>query len=145
MTKKQKVHPHAHTDELAILKIAADETVPVEYKIIKNRWQSFKQVVGGYVTYVQGGMTPELPCGCPMAMIMDEEGLVKKLLRNDRASTFHPHLNGAQGIFGTVFLVGVGPVKNGSEEDVDFFSLPPNFHEWEGPGHPIPTNNSLTD
>lgn len=137
MISQGGVHFHTPKDEVAVFWIPADTDVPMELKLIPNTWQGVREFVGGYVERIHTGLMPELYCGCPMVMLVDEEAKLKSnVMANLRASAFHP-----TGIFGDAVLVGEGPTKpKDPDEDwtMDWFSLPQSFTEWEGPGAPIP-------
>jgi hypothetical protein len=101
-------------------------------RAIPHQLDHMQKIVGGYIEVTR--RCPDLPCGCPMVMVINEEGVIMNLPLNRRAMEYYPGP-----IVGDVFLVGEGLVKGHDElEDIEFFSLPSTYHEWEGPGHPFP-------
>lgn len=128
-------HTHPKTDELFVYWVPADTDIPMEMKAVANDWRALAQLVGGYFEVVRGRYMPELPCGCMMAMGVNETGLLRRLPANPRVDVFYPF---PPGICGDVFLVGEGLVKTQDGDDVDFLSLPEAMKVWEGPGSPIP-------
>lgn len=138
------LHAHRRTPEIFVFWIPADSSVPMELKLIPNTLQAMQQYVGGYIERVHTAVMPELACGCPMVMMVNEDGLARQLPFNPRATAYYPYANG---IVGDAILMGEGLVapdpkshsyEPGDEAEPDAFSLPTNFHTWEGPGHPIP-------
>jgi len=127
-------HTHLRAEELHVFWIPAIPSLPMEYKIINNSWEDLGRLVGGYIELIH----PELellPCGCSAAMIVNDQGMIYRLPPNIRATTLYPHGE----VVGDVVILGEGLIKNGgSEPEMDFVSLPPEFHYWKGPGHPYP-------
>lgn len=128
-------HTHPRTDELHVYTVPADTDHKMEMKVVRNHFRAMMDLVGGYIEVVRTGL-PELPCGCRLVMVVNEEGRLQDLPRNSRAETYYPGT-----IAGDVFLVGEGLVPdNEGFAEPDFFSLPQNFSTWEGPGSPLPTD-----
>lgn len=141
-----KAHTHPRSSELFVYWIPADPDTPMELKLIPNTLQAMQNFVGGYIEARRHGGMPFLPCGCEMTMVMNEEGRLKNLAINRRASLLYP--NEGRGVVGEVFMVGQGRVEPdktshsyepGDGPMIDLFTLPTNFHTWGGPGTPIPT------
>ena len=126
-------HTHACTDELAVVCVPWNTDYPVKYEIVKRDIESLKKMVDGWIEIVRTEFMPELACGCRLVMVVDEEGALKRdRAENPRANVFYPFGT----IYGDAVILGEGPVTGG---EIDFVSLPPTFHEWEGPGAPIPS------
>lgn len=130
-------HTHQATGELCVFWVPADTDQPMELKVVKDDWRSLGDLVGGYIEIVRSRVMPDLKCGCSLSMVVNEEGLLKGLPSNPRATTYYP-FPGTEGIVGDAFLVGEGLVVKSGEVDRDLFSLPEEFRYWEGPGSPIP-------
>lgn len=130
-------HTHPKTEDLAVYCIPADSDTRMSLGVIHNQYQSLQNMVKGYIEIVRTEYMPELSCGCRIVMVVNEEGRLKGLEQNIRAGVYYPHAP----IVGDAILVGEGLVKSPWDEEAepDFFSLPPEFNHWEGPGHPIPT------
>lgn len=120
------LHTHPKTDELHVLFVPSLGNP--EVRVIRRGLKPMQELVGGYIEYVASELLPELPCGCRLIMVVDEEGRLKGREQNPRASMISGRL-----IVGDVFLLGQGLV--GSE--VDFFSLPQSYTKWT-PGKPWP-------
>lgn len=132
-----ELHTHSRADELHVFWIPAIASLPMEYKIINNSWEDLGRLVGGYIELIHPSM-PELPCTCTAAMIVNDQGMVYRLPPNPRASLVYPHTQ----VVGDVVILGEGLVKNGEDEpEMDFVSLPSEFHDWRGPGHDYPPPN----
>lgn len=125
---------HTKPEEVGVFWIPADSDIPMQYKIIRNHWQEMGRLVKGYMEIVRTEFMPELRCGCRMVMVVNEDGHSKGLEQNIRAQIYYPF----NAIVGDVFLIGEGPVRGEDGVGVDFFGLPPEFNDWEGPGNPIP-------
>lgn len=131
-------HHHAKPSEYGVFYLPASDREKAEYKIVGTSWEDMSRLLGGgYIEVVrlQPQLAPALPCGCRMVMVVDEEGLLKGLPSNKRASWFYPF---GQGIAGNAFLIGEGAVMADGYIEPDFVSLPPEFHRWAGAGHPYP-------
>ena len=130
-------HLHTKTGELAVYFIPADEAKPMELMVIPDDYHSMIALVGGYIQEVPRAITPRLDCGCRVSIVVDEEGLLKGLPLNFRASIYSPH----NPLVGDAFLVGSGfmtPANPEDDPEEDFFSLHQVFNTWEGPGHHYP-------
>lgn len=141
-------HTHPRRSEFNIFWIPADPDIPMQLKIIGADWQSMSRFVDGYIEVISQVHLPELYCGCSMVMVVNEEGLLKKLPENLRATALIPpdKVNMTDSIVGDVFLVGCGQITPDHPEDdpeVDFFTLPSALRRWEGPGHPLPTSYKM--
>jgi hypothetical protein len=116
-------HPHHRTDELAVVWVPADVTIPLETKVVENTWQGLYSLVGGYIEMVpQKLMVPSrmlrLDCLCPLVMIVHEDARMVRSQLNPRASSLLGIRAGVQ-IVGDAVLVAQGPV----EGTFDFVSL----------------------
>jgi hypothetical protein len=121
---------------MGVFWIPADTDIPMQFKCIGTGWQDVNKFLGGYVESVHTEHMPELACGCAMVMLVDEEGLLKRLPFNTRASIYYPF---GPGISGDAIVLGQGLVSyNHAEAEPDWFGLPQEFTAWEGPGSPIP-------
>lgn len=131
-------HYHSHTDELHVFLIPADQSMKMELKVVKNHWEDLVKLVDGYLEIVRPPDMPELNCGCMVSMVVNEDGRLHGSPVNPRASLLYPL---APSIVGDVILVGEGLVRidRDGDEELDMFSLPPEFHHWMGPGHGYPT------
>jgi hypothetical protein len=134
MTKKK---PHSYADQFGVYWIPADTDIPMEFKIIGNSLDNLRSLIGGgWIEIVRTKFMPRFDCGCHTALVIDEDGLMKRLPQNPRASILYPH---GDGIVGDAFLIGEGYVMDSNgDPDMDFISLPPEFKSWEGPGSPVP-------
>lgn len=114
-------------DQIRVYFIPADTDKPMEVKMINRGWLAMSELIGG--GYIEVVRTPEMPKmkGSPMVMVVDEEGLLKRLEHNPRASIYYP---GFDGIKGDAFLV--------AENGPDFTSLPEAIVDWDGPGSKLP-------
>ena len=132
-------HIHPRSDELHVFFVPADSSEPCKSMVIPHDLENMQRLVEGYIEVVRTQQMPVLECGCPMAMVVNEEGLIYRLPLNSRASLLYPV---RASIYGNAFLLGEGPVHTDEEgwSDVDFFSLPQVFSQWAGPGDPIPGN-----
>lgn len=135
-------HPHAHTDELRVFLIPALQEEEMELIVLPNLPDALSRALKAthvYIVHEDLGL-PALDCGCPLSMALNHDGMHEghELMPNLRASLF---LSGQGGvIYGDVLMVGQGVVKYPSGlVDVDFISLTPEFHDWRGPGHPVPS------
>lgn len=138
-------HTHPKTDEMFVWWIPAHPDTPMELKLIPNTLEALQSYVGGYIERVFTRRMPALPCRCGTIMLVNEEGLMRRLPYNSRATEFYyPH---SPGIMGDAILLGEGIVQPDKMShsydpedgpDTDFFSLPINFHTWAGPGTPVP-------
>lgn len=131
-------HPHPYEPFLRILKVPADHDLPMEFVQIDDNLQSMRDAIGGGYLQELRRVSPqtELPCGCHLVMVVDEDGKMKALDINPRATAYYEY----DIIRGNVFFVGEGPKRDADGEvTTDFISLPGEFHTWEGPGHPLPT------
>lgn len=133
MTNK-KSRVHTKPEEVGVFWIPADTDIPMEYKLIRNDFRSFGQLVDGYMEIVRTEFMPILRCGCQMVMVVNEDGHSQGLEQNVRAQVFYPF----NAIVGDVFLIGEGPINSSDGVEIDMVSLPPEFNDWEGPGSPIP-------
>lgn len=129
-------HTHAKTDELVVFWVPADTDQSMELKVIRNDFTEVQRLVGGYITVVKGAMLPELHCGCLVTMLVDEDGALKNSPQNMRAQTVFPH---DYDVVGDAVFVGYGLIGTFKDCQPGWFSLPPNFVAWEGPGSPFPT------
>lgn len=123
MGKKKGPHPHPKFEELAVLWVPADETIPTEIKVIENDWRPMTKLVGGYIEVVPQQLirvTPEMvmDCLCLVSMVVNEDGLYTELEPNRRATKL---VEPPQVIAGDVFLAMTGPVKDSSTSE--FFSM----------------------
>lgn len=125
-------HEHAKTDELCMYWVPADTDIPMEFKSVASSIHAVIEMMGGYIEQVRTEYMPELPCGCRMVMLVDEEGRLKGLPRNSRAGIYYPYAE----IAGDAYLVGEGFVDG----ELDWFSLPQSMSHWQGPGNPITVN-----
>lgn len=126
---------HDKPTEYGVFWVPADTDQKMEYKIIGTNFHELGKLVGGYIEVVRTAAMPDLKCGCQMVMVVNEEGRLRGLPQNPRAEIYYPH----GPIVGDVFLIGEGPVRYDEDEiEPDFFGLPPEFNEWDGPGNPIP-------
>lgn len=115
--------------------VPADTDLPMEMKVVQNNWRSLADLVEGYMEIVRTEHLPELSCGCRLIMVVNDNGLAQNLSQNQRAQVYYPH----SPIVGNVFFVGEGLVQGEEGTEVDMFSLPQCFTEWEGPGAPVPS------
>lgn len=133
-------HQHDRKTELNVFWIPADTDIPMEMKVIGADWQSMSRLVDGYIEVVRSTNVPDLYCGCPIIMVVNEEGMLQNMPDNLRATT--ATANGAvHAIRGDVFLIGEGLVKSSDPDEgpePDFISLHSALSRWEGPGHPLP-------
>jgi hypothetical protein len=129
-------HTHRNGDELLVFWVPADTDQPMELKVIRNDLDHIQALVGGYVTPVLRAEVPELPCGCDLVMLCDEEGEMKRSDQNVRAQSVFPH---PYDLRGDVVFLGEGLVGTAKDAEPGWFGLPPYFINWEGPGSPIPT------
>lgn len=136
-----QTHVHLKGDELHVWWIPSDTDTPMALRVVENNYQSLQTLVDGYIEIVRTPFLPELSCGCSMVMVVDEEGRLKGREQNIRAQLYYPHTP----IVGDAFLIAEGLVKAQWDEgpEPDFFSLPPEFNKWEGPGNPIPLDQPL--
>ena len=141
MTKGR--HPHPHTDELHVFLIPAEPEEQMELVVLPNNAAALSRRLSAthlYIIHEDLGL-PALDCGCPLFMALNYEGQVEghELAPNMRASLF---LQNGDIIYGDVLMVGEGVVKyDDGRTDVDFVSLTPSFHDWQGPGHPVPSSS----
>lgn len=121
--------------------VPADVDQPMELKVIRNNWQNLGQLVGGYIEVIHPAQMPPLECGCLVTMVVNEEGMIHTLPRNPRATRALPKLS--RMVLGDAVFVAEGLVstrENGERvNEMDFLSLPPEFHDWQGPGTPYPS------
>jgi len=136
MSKKLRTHPHRSDGCYRVFHIPADPQREMKYLEVANNLESLKKLVGGWLEMVRSDHIPELRCGCRMVMVVNENGKLDSLMPNTRVMSYYPW----DIIRGDVFLIGEGPVKDSDGfEDIDFFSLPPEFHNWSGPEHGYPS------
>ena len=133
------LHTHRRTDELHVFFVPIDTDEAMGMKVVSHDWRSIKDLLGGYIEEVSTELMPVLDCGCRVVMLVDEEGMLKGLGQNLRASSVYPH--GA--IRGPAVFVAEGPVKTESDVEVSWFSLPQSFMRWEGPGTGAPSGSSV--
>lgn len=126
-------HTHPRMGEWAVFWVPADTDIPMQLKVVTAGWQSLQVLVGGYLEEISVNSTPDLPCGCPMMLLADEEGRMKRLEQNVRASIYT-----REPLLGDVALIGAGPVGDKDGWELDLFGLPPEMNRWEGPGSPLP-------
>lgn len=132
-------HPHPHGDELRVFLIPAEQERGMELIVLPNRRDALSRQLSATQLWVMNedlGL-PALDCGCPLSMALNYESTLDKhnLTPNLRASLF---LTDGY-VFGDVLMVGQGIVQYADgRTDVDFISLTPEFHDWRGPGHPVP-------
>lgn len=135
-------HPHIHADELLAFLIPADPEEQMELVVLANSLDALTKRLSARQVYMvdEDLGLPALECGCPLSMVLNADNNLDEhgLLPNMRASLF---LTGSGGMFyGDVLMVGRGMVQYpDGRVDVDFVSLTPQFHDWRGPGHPVPT------
>lgn len=139
---KQKTHPHRADGAYRVFHIPADPEEPMQYLEVANNLDSLKRLVGGWIEIVRTEFIPELRCGCRMVMVVNEDGIALNLPINSRVTRYYPF----SPIRGDVFLVGEGPVIDSDNfEDIDLFSLPPEFNNWRGPDHGYPEQLVLAE
>lgn len=130
---------HTKPTEFGVYTIPGDTDQPMRYEIIGTNLRSLQRLVGGgYIEIVRRLEIGDLPCGCDIVMVVDEEGLLKGLPGNLRAGSL-----ARRQIVGDVFLIAEGPVIDPESDtpelpEPDFYGLPATFRDWEGPGSPIP-------
>lgn len=137
------MHTHNKPSEYGIFMIPASLREKMEYQIIGTSWEHMSRALGGgYIEVVrlQTQLAPNLPCGCRMVLVVDEEGLLKKLPHNPRASKLYPF---GAGISGNAFLIAEGAVVVDGYTEPDFVSLPPEFNRWAGPYNPYPEPQAI--
>ena len=123
-------HFHTKSDELGIYVVPADESQEPHYERISPNLDKFKAIVGGWIEIVRTEFLPELPCGCHIVMVVNEDGYNHNLPPNPRVQMYYPW----NPVVGDVFLVAEGFTE---EDEIDFVSLPTGFHFWKGPGNPL--------
>lgn len=125
-----KVHAHVRTEDGMIWWVPSDSQIKPQLKSTDFSLSSLSSFVDGYIEVVRSPHLPELECGCRVVMVVNEEGLLRRLPRNSFATLIYGQ---PPGIMGDVFLVSEGPVRGSNPEDdpePDFFSLPPSLHNW---------------
>jgi hypothetical protein len=142
MSRKLRTHPHGQDGSYRVFHIPASPEEPMQYLEVRNNLEALKKLVGGWIEIVRTDHIPELRCGCRMVMVVNENGIAEGLMPNTRVMQYYPW----NIIRGDVFLIGEGPVKDSDGfEDVDLFSLPPEFHNWEGPEHGYPSQFDIAE
>ncbi len=131
---RSDIHTHPSSDEFHVYFMPAQSKTGMT--VIKRDWQAMKALIGGYVEEVRSQSMPELPCGCNIVMMVDEDGRMKRRIFNFSAS-----LVAGMDILGDAFLIAEGLVGTKKQHDVDYFSLPQAFNEWQ-PGQPVPGSTS---
>jgi hypothetical protein len=136
--KKTKQHFHANDGTLGVYWVPADNDTPMEYRIVQTNLDGMKGLVDGWLAVHRMTDLPPLPCGCRLVLVMNEDGHLRQLPINYRINneldTYTLEL-----FVGNIFIVGEGPVRDNSGFiSDDFFSLPPQFRDWDGPGTPYP-------
>lgn len=136
-------HPHPYTDELLVFFIPALPEESMGLVAVQNRRDHLAQQLsaGSVYTLDEDLGLPALDCTCPLSMLVNYENQLKQhsLQFNARASLF---MSKDEVIFGDILLLAQGMVQYADGRvDVDFVSLTPQFHDWSGPGHPVPTPN----
>lgn len=116
-------HVHVNTPKLRVFRIPSDYNEEAKLVEVDNTLDAYRaQIGGGYIEIVRTPLMPTLECGCAVVMVVDEDGLLKRLKPNTRASVFYPF---EFGIAGDAFLVGEGLVNDSIDGvDLDFFGLP---------------------
>lgn len=118
--------------------IPADDSIPMELKCIGTSLDDLRKLVGGgWIEIVRTEPMPRLSGQDRVSMVVDEEGLIKNLPVNRRA-TKHYYPYPPNQIHGDAFLIGEGTMYTSDGPDRDFLSLPINFRDWKGPGNPVP-------
>lgn len=130
-------HPHEYQPQFNILKVPADLSQPVEFTKIDNNLQAMRDAIGGGYIEIVRNPRFQLPCGCHINMVVDEEGTLKEgMLQNPRVISFYPYTR----IMGDAFFIAEGYTRNiDGEEDLDLVSLPDFYSTWEGPDQEPPT------
>lgn len=141
-----KEHSHHKKDDLAIFFIPADERIPMEMRVIKHALGPMQRIVGGYVEIVRTEHMPNLGCGCRTVLVVNEEGAIRRLMHNPRATMLYRGPNGWIGhnIYGDALLVGEGPIESDGFPEMDFISLPQEFNTWKGPGQSVPKASKIS-
>jgi hypothetical protein len=143
---------HFHTkmsDELHIFRVPANTDQRMEMASISNNFAGMQRAVGGYVTPYPPALLdiPDLPCGCALSVLVDEEGMMKRKPRNGRMNIVLNAAGARQPILGDAIIVARGPIKTPAldgpaGESFDFWGLPGEMRMWRGPGYPLPVGGS---
>lgn len=134
MTSRPDLHTHQLADEVHVLYIPDGSVLNEEprMRVVGREWDAMRRLIGGFIEILRSELMPELPCGCLMVMVVDEEGAIRNRVPNPVASRLVSRV-----VVGDVFLVGEGLVGTKKDHHIDFFSLPQAFNEWK-PGDPVP-------
>lgn len=134
-------HKHFHTkrDEMLVFWVPAAKNEVPELRMIACNYAGLQRAVGGYVTPYPLSLIdlPELPCGCDLAVLVDEDGMMKRLEHNDRMNAYLNMRGFQQPILGDALVVAQGPVGKGEYE---YWGLPDFMRRWRGPGYPLPVD-----
>jgi hypothetical protein len=132
MTDLKRRHLHTRRDELEVFWIPADLDIPCELKVITNTITALQKMVGGHIEMVPYSMVtlPALDCGCTARLVANEDGFIKRLPYNDRASQIC-----LQELVGDILVIAEGPI---SKTEDDLWGLPEKINLWQGPGNPWP-------
>lgn len=138
---------HFHTamsDELHVYRVPVEANRPMEMIAIPNNFAGMQRAVGGYVTPYPPALMdmPDLGCGCALAVLVDEDAMMKQLSRNGRMNVILNAAGARQPILGTAIIIAQGPI-DGSVDGIrgggfDFWGLPGEMRMWRGPGYPLP-------
>lgn len=129
-------HTHKKTNFINVLRVPADANAPIRIKTLINNWQSIVGCLDGYFQAIPSSQLPILPCGCPMVMLVDEDGQLKRLPVNERVMHLYP-----EPLVGDVLLVGEGLVSDPClNVVVGWISLPSSYHRWTDLREPAPVS-----
>ena len=136
-------HPHRPYDELMVFVIPAHPDQEMELAVVPNSREALSRRLSasGVYTLTEDLGLPALPCGCPLLLVANDQNLANRnnLQFNARASLF---LSENDALFGDVMVLGQGLIEYGEGRiDVGLLSLTPEFHDWRGPGYPVPVPN----
>ena len=110
-------------------KIPVDDRTPITEEELPETWEGFTELLGGYMEIVHiPRWAKRLGLAWQPVMIVDEEGLLKKLPFNRRATALYTDFYfGVNMIAGGAYLLALQP--NG-----DFAPIPPDFEPTQVPG-----------
>lgn len=116
---------HINGEMIRGIKIPADDSQPITHVDIPIQYPKLKEFLGGWVERVHTATMPVMECGCHTVLIVDEEGVMKRLPQNRRATIYYQF---AYGILGDAYLVGEGLVTSDDGfPDLDFVGLIEGF------------------
>ena len=88
---------------------------------VERVYDHFQELIGGYIEQVRLGQTIHRD---DVVMLVDEEGRLKSLATNSRASALYGIFKHGQPIAGDVYLVGLVDVIEDGYVEKDWGSLP---------------------